>query len=400
MNDTKSFLKKYYSYSPLLLFFISLFFGGKIVVLSLVLVVVSIIFSMVKNGFKFKKNIPLLLLIGFYIWHLIGYFYSINKGVASFDLEVKMSIILFPLLFIGIKESFLDKTLLLSKLFVFSTFIAGIVLLYFSLIHRFETGYMLYYMDYSRFLHPSYITLYLDFGIILSIYLISKTKSFLSISLILLSIILSLINIYFIDSKSGYIVTAVMILFSVLFFSYSKSKLITISGLVVMVLISFFVLKNNYRFQTTYVALTNYKSAFDNPESVSSSTGMRLLAWDAAIDIIEKNAIFGVGAGDIKDDLIDVYKKKNYTHLEEFKLNVHNQFLETWLGQGFIGFVLLLLVFIVPFIDAIKHKNFILQGFLLIVFINFMFESMLNVQAGTVFFGFFYSFLVVLDRDE
>lgn len=399
MSSLKSFLNNYYSYGLLLLFFISLFFGGKIVVWSLLFVVLTIVFSLIKNGFKFKKSIPLLLLIAFYLWHILSYFYSTNKVVATFDLEVKMSIILFPLLFVGLKKLQFGNVLILSKIFVMSAFIVSVVLLWFSLTHRFETGYMLYYMEYSRYLHPSYITLYLDFGIILSIYLISKTKSIYAIALVIIAIVLSMINIYFIDSKSGYIVTIIMILFSVLFFSYRKSRLYTISGLVAMLIISFFVLKNNYRFQTTYKALINYDMVFENPETVSSSTGMRLLAWDATINIIKENVIIGVGAGDIKDNLIENYKEKNYKHLEEYKLNVHNQFLETWLGQGIIGLFLLLLVFIVPFISAIKHKNYILQGFLIIVFINFMFESMLNVQAGTVFFGFFYSLLVVLDDE-
>ena len=63
--------------------------------------------------------------------------------------------------------------------------------------------------------------------------------------------------------------------------------------------------------------------------------------------------------------------------------------------QGIIGLFILLLMFIIPFIDAIKQKNIVLQTFLILMFLNFLFESMLNTQAGTIFFGFFYSILVI-----
>lgn len=74
----------------------------------------------------------------------------------------------------------------------------------------------------------------------------------------------------------------------------------------------------------------------------------------------------------------------------ENKLNVHNQFLETMLGQGLPGITLLFLLFFVGLIHSIKNKNWLFFTFILLVGFNYLFESMLNTQAGVVFFGFFF----------
>ncbi len=396
MERIKYFLNNYI-YICLFLFIVGLFIGGRLLVLALLVFIISIIVKKIHGRNYFKLNTVLLLLILFYLWHIIGYFYSINKGVALFDFEVKLSILIFPLLFMN-KYSILNLKKL-SKIYVIISIIYGITILCNSLISFYMSGQILYYSDFSIFLHPSYYTMYLDLSIIFSIGLIINNKNIKKRIFYFISLIILITNIYFADSKSGYIATIIVLAYILLYFGLKKNKIITISFFLLFLALSFLVVKNNYRFQSLLNNIYNYNNILKNPENKNSSTSMRILAWNASYQIIKENTIIGVGSGDIKTELNKKYKELKYNYLIKYNLNSHNQFLETWLGQGIIGFVLLLLVFIIPFIDAIKRKNILLQSFLLLIFINFLFESMLDTQAGTIFFGFFYSLLVIKQEE-
>ena len=394
-NFYKNIISDNYKYIIVIIFFISLFFGGKIVVWTLAPLLVYLIFELLKNKISFNKNLPNILLVVLYFLHVISLFYSKNTDVALFDLQVKLSLVIFPIIFLFIKDTILFNRKKIAEIFVFSSIIISILLISNLLINYFNDYSLLYYTEYSIYLHPSYFALYLDFSIVLAVYLISKTKNKLLITFYLSAISLFLLNIYFSDSKSGYLATILVLMYIVFYYGLRKSRVITLSSILIILIASFFVLKNNPRFQTTFNILSKYENVIENPSYKNSSTSMRILAWDASAKLIKENLIFGVGAGDIKQELNKKYEELNYDYLAKYNLNSHNQFIETWLGQGILGFVLLLLVFIIPFISAIKRKNIILQAFLLLMFINFLFESMLNTQAGTIFFGFFYSFLVV-----
>ena len=127
-------------------------------------------------------------------------------------------------------------------------------------------------------------------------------------------------------------------------------------------------------------------------DSSSSSTGTRFEIWKVTTKLISENMILGVGAGDIKPELNKKYEE-NPAFLKEATdrhLNVHNQYLETWLGQGIIGLALMLSLFIMLFIKAYRNKDHVIALFLINVMVNFFPEAMLNNMHGVVFFALFY----------
>ncbi len=80
------------------------------------------------------------------------------------------------------------------------------------------------------------------------------------------------------------------------------------------------------------------------------------------------------------------------------KLNSHNQYLETCAGLGIFGFVSLLYILIYGFIITYKKRHYLLFFLLVILSINFMFESMLNRMSGVLFMIFFYSLFVFMNK--
>ena len=75
------------------------------------------------------------------------------------------------------------------------------------------------------------------------------------------------------------------------------------------------------------------------------------------------------------------------------KLNTHNQYLQTTIALGMVGFIILVLSLLAPLVQAIKKRNQLYVLFLLLFIINILVESMLETQAGVIFFAFFNSLI-------
>ncbi|MBA7585454.1 hypothetical protein ES708_27436 [subsurface metagenome] len=130
-------------------------------------------------------------------------------------------------------------------------------------------------------------------------------------------------------------------------------------------------------------------------ESLRSSIGTRMVLWEEALYIIKRNFFLGVGQGDIKMELHNQAKKKGYLQIVEKNLNVHNQFLETFVGLGIGGVILLIMLLFGPVIK-LKGKYFeLFFYFIIIVTVNLVFESMFNRLAGVFFFAFFYCLFIL-----
>jgi O-antigen ligase len=73
----------------------------------------------------------------------------------------------------------------------------------------------------------------------------------------------------------------------------------------------------------------------------------------------------------------------------EQRLNAHNQYLQTTVALGVIGLLVLILILLLPALQAYRQNNFPYFVFLVLLGFNLLFESMLETQAGVVFYAFF-----------
>ena len=71
---------------------------------------------------------------------------------------------------------------------------------------------------------------------------------------------------------------------------------------------------------------------------------------------------------------------------------MHNQFLQTFAALGLTGILLLLAGLTIPFVYCVRKKDWMYLGFIVIVALNCVIESIMEVQAGVVFYAFFNSF--------
>ena len=383
----------YFKYLSYFLIFFGLYFGGRIAVSGIHIFIIISIIDLVINGRRSIKDFPkmLLLPIIFYAAHIISALYSQNTRATSFDLEVKLSFLLLPLLFGFQKPDPRINLLIILRLYVFASLISGLILLINNILYYSENGQLLSYMTYSIFLHPSYLSMYFTFNILVGVFLLHKKTG--NVFCILFSLLIALINIYFAESKAAIIVTFILLVY--VLFSLISHRYRLIASLISLALFVVFLFFANkiHRFSSIPYVFEHLKETTGHPETAVESTALRVLVWQASLEVIKNNPLIGVGNGDVHTELSKVYKKRNIIHALQINMNAHNQYLETTIALGVVGLILLLAMLFLP-LFYVQSNTFLLYGFILIIAINILVESMFNTQAGVIFFTFFYSLLI------
>jgi O-antigen ligase len=125
-------------------------------------------------------------------------------------------------------------------------------------------------------------------------------------------------------------------------------------------------------------------------KTTSESTAVRVLIWEQCLEIIRSHFLSGVGVGDANDALYQAYEKNGLTGALSHHFNAHNQFFQTMIGMGIVGLISLLAITFWQFVKAVIKRHFLLFIFSMLIFFNFLVESMLQTSAGNLFFVFFF----------
>lgn len=162
---------------------------------------------------------------------------------------------------------------------------------------------------------------------------------------------------------------------------------LTAVGIIALVLAVSFVPALQQKYQNTKTDIERYRTGGDiNYYSIST----RLTAMENAWQIFKKNPVLGVGPADLEVEVKQQYELDQTRLIEENRKNPHHQFMETLVTIGLPAFLLLCLIFIIPFSNGSATRNLLFLLFLVIVFVSFQVESVLERQVGIIFFCFFY----------
>jgi len=256
--------------------------------------------------------------------------------------------------------------------------------------------------------HPTYLSMYNSLGIGILFFFLKRNKfTSYKLALIIFTIVFLVIINFLLSSRAGVISTLIVVLLGLFWLFFKRLNIIWGTTIFICIVVSFFFLaKKNDRFSylMDYFGITkvtnNHTLSADELEQVVIGTSVRSKIWLEIPRIIEDNWFFGVGIGDTKDVLISNYKKSGILYAADAKLNVHNQYLEILVGIGVIGLFVFLLMLFVGFLKSFLHKDMLLFMFILIVSINFLFESMFERVFGVMFFSFFYCLLIIKPKVE
>jgi len=340
-----------------------------------------------KTLFTKRKGLSsLIAILIFYLLHAFAFLYTSNIQESFFSLEVKLSMLIFPLIFYTGNYTWPQM-----KFFV-KSFVLGNILCCFLCLGRAvyltlsEDKNYFFYQELSWFQHPSYLSMYLTFCCVA----ILQKNIFNSLQN-LLCLLLFTVFILLLSSKTGIAIHFVFLLMvGVTHFalkgSYLKVALFTLASILVVCGVVYFVPPVKERFQNVLNAVKSDKI----DRSATESTAVRMLIWEEAKKIMSEKPLLGVSPGSANDALYESYRQNGLTGAYEKKLNAHSQFFQTGVGLGFLGLASLLSLFVLPFFRPPRR---LLVFFLLISAVNFLTESMLQTMAGCIFFGYFYALL-------
>ncbi|HAW52448.1 MAG TPA: hypothetical protein DCX54_09010 [Flavobacteriales bacterium] len=342
-------------------------------------------------AYRVIKSKYLFFTTAYYAILLIGIFNSSQINAAWFDVEVKFSLLLFPFIFSArslTRKQFSD----ILVWFIIGCLIATIICLTVAVFYYFDTydESVFYYQEVSIFQHPSYFSMYLNFCIYVIYYFMVYDKQSFKIQSDVLSVIIIVIFSLFVvllSSKIG-LITLFMVIFTGTIMWFLRSRAIFPSLIVFTMLTSLIYISFNY---SSYIQGRLEEAVFSlSDERVTfTTTGARVIIWKIGIELIKEKPLLGYGTGDVKSELINKYDEKGFSYLAGLKLNAHNQYLQMLIAIGILGSVFFWLYLYYPVLAPGFFKNMLYMGLITLISFNFLTESMLETQAGVVFYAFF-----------
>jgi O-antigen ligase len=351
--------------------------------------------------FKDQKRFFIFSFSFLYFLYLAGLAYTSNLVYGTEDLQMKLSLLIFPLIFATSDfPLFSEKeTGIILKAFAAGCIAGSFILLgrafYFRVFMHEPDAF--YYTKLGWNFHPSYYSMYLAFAVsnILSFqFMRLGVKITLNLVMHVLLLLFFTLMIVLLSSKSGFLVWLLVLAFYAFLIFVRYRQKITGVSLVLSALCIFVFFNIVFPHATSRLASMKMESvSTDAIDDAGRSTSERIIIWKSAAHVIKQNFLFGVGTGDVRDKLTEEYENEHVLAELIHYRNAHNQYFQTWIALGILGLLLLAFMIIRPAVYAIRQEHHIYFIFLFIVGFSMLFESMFERQEGVVFYVFFNTLL-------
>lgn len=334
---------------------------------------------------------PALWLLLFYALHVIGLLWTSNLEFGLFDLDSKSPLLLFALMALLLPR--LDSAARRAILTAFVAGAAASVLLHVGLAFariaagsEFTAVQEFYSSRFSLPVHPSYMALYLCVAV--AVWYLYGLHEQVSRTLDLSILLVLCAGIVFCGSKAGWLVMLLLLpVLLLLRWKNARTRGVVLTALSSSVLAIVMLVLVSPNARDRVLGAIRAATEEQHRPDASTSSEVRWHTWSAAWHLFRKAPLHGTGTGDIKDALLATYEERGNTTALEHELNAHDQFLQTAACLGVSGAVVLVVLLLLPLMAprSIGSAAAIVSG---IWIVNMLVESMLEVQAGTLLFGF------------
>ncbi len=313
----------------------------------------------------------------------VGMLYTHNTTEGWIDVLLKMSLLLFPILFASLPKSFVKQNLitLVQQVFVWSVFVAAALVLW-QAVWRYayvnEPVQTFYYVNLMYFQHPSYFALFVNMAIGILVYKWIKQQqtstkiAYLNISLLLFFSIF----VVLLQSKAG-LISLLLMLWAMAVYVWYHYKLKTIAlrlfVVPIVLLVGLYVAIPSAfnRVEAATQEMSAVASVSDKKIDQASSSTARMHLWKVSWDVIKQHPILGVGTGDSEDVFQDALRASNSIDKDTTVVyNTHCQYLQTYLSIGLLGFLSLLLITLFPIWYGFKQQYILYMAFGVMIAFN------------------------------
>lgn len=324
--------------------------------------------------------------------------------------EARYPIFVFPVLLAMTGRLWRKEILRIALLFfAVTTIICGLITqteLLVELLHEGKSLSEFFYWRYSNMnlsqrigMHPTYLSMYSIFSIAIIYTLwISRAPTLWRVVSGYLG--MAYLSIFTLHLASKISVASMGLTFIVIAFDayrqFGWRLLVALVPLVIgcIILFNLEIFAAKSRFESSYIADT-FNTLFLHKHAINPDDD-RSIAWAKSMEIIRENLAFGVGTGDVMDELYSRYKS---TPSAEFlitnKIDSHNQFLEALSRNGIPGIVALFILYFWGF-SQVGLKQPLYHSFIIIIVLSSLTENIIDRQQGAIFFGLMNPLLFIL----
>jgi O-antigen ligase len=407
-------LKEKTLYFLIAAFFISLFLPDMPVINNAVIggiILLSLFYNPFPEKGRFlKERKEVLLMVIFYLLHLLSALFSVNKHEALVMLAMRVPLLIFPLTIglLYIREELKDRILLA---FIVIVTLVSLVCLGYAM-HRYgqshDTG-DLYDDSLTVVTHMQsiYYAMIVNLALFSYIYLLRK-KSFAIeyIGLAYLSFLFLLVFHFMLASRIAILLLYSVFLVAGILYIVRKKKYLLGGAMIAGLVIAALVLPRLFPKTMNRFNELNYPGYKFNNHGVESHYNMdltadqwnganiRLAVWKCAEELVGKYWLTGAQIGDKQDRLVDVYRSKQFDFAVETHRNMHNNYLDVFCTFGIIGFgVFLLGYLVIPLRKAARRKDMFGVVVLLSFAASLVPETYMDRSIGCLLLGFFLSWV-------
>jgi len=363
-----------------------------------ILLITVVLSGIIKKEVSFQLNVISSLFLLFYFCYLIGIIFTRDINAGVFELEKKLSFVIFPLL-LSLKFKKIWSINVAYMGFILATFLVtlyGIIMALSAWLGAGGGNWVYFSSAISPIHHPSYLAAYLTISTAFAFIGWREKLPFFSLYWIIPFTIFVIVIHGFLQSLSGTLFLLIAIFTSLLIWLRNKFRRpIFYTIIILMPIIGFIVInsipsiQNDWKDASSNVIeySKNPKGFVENSEPYLSSSSVRIILWTAAFQIFYKHP-FGVGTGNIDEFMekeLIILKQKELT---EQNFNPHNQFLQTAVEIGFFGLLVFFAILFSSIYFGLKYKNYLLIIISSNLLFNSLFESMLQRQSGIIFYCF------------
>lgn len=349
------------------------------------------------------KSRLMLVFILLYIISLTGMIYTSNIEEGAFRLQQKLPLLIFPLIFGTTDIITFPLAKKIVAQFITATSLHCAISLTYGINNYLHTGQPEALTGYNLMVFPDMYANVLGMMCVTGVLFCflffkevgGRKKVILALILILLSVYILLLSFRLIIALWG-----IVILLSLFQYINNRKQLILFIGISFLIAVAASLLLPSL--QKKWIELTNFSQEntikLDEDASLGRSWGgqaIRTAIWKCSKDIIKEHWLIGVGTGDIQDSLQQAYENRKFYFASRYnRYNAHNQYIQTTIGHGITGLVILLLCIIAPFFfircDPIRKSYYLF----LLLFLSICFtEVILDINKGLIWYAFFNAIL-------
>lgn len=214
----------------------------------------------------------------------------------------------------------------------------------------------------------------------------SLNKIVVSFSLIFLLLVLSLLSV-----RMAWLTILLVGTFQIIRFRLSFKKIFLLIGTVLLVLVVSF-------FTTQQSVLQRISETTEQRDDIAiSDAENRLTLWQCGWEQYQANAslFFGIGHERYQEYLNECYQEKQLFHAYHQSYNVHNQYIQSLLNTGVLGFVVFVFFLVYSFVKSLQYRvydlSIILISFALFFITESFFEKTLGIIMYATFLGLYWN---------